>query len=43
MRTRKTNSASKPVAKEFIPVEPQRITAEEFDMWDDEPCLASAD
>ena len=33
----------KPQKEEFIPVELHRITEEEFEMWDDEPCLASAD
>jgi len=28
---------------EFIPVELRRITEEEFEKWDDEPCIASAD
>lgn len=33
----------KPLDKEYIPVELHRITEEEFEMWDQEPCLASAD
>lgn len=29
--------------EEYIPVELHRITEEEFEMWDDEPCIASAE
>ena len=29
--------------QEYIPVELHWITEEEFEMWDQEPCLASAD
>jgi hypothetical protein len=37
-------AAGKPLNEEYIPVELHRITVEEFEMWDDEPCcLASAD
>lgn len=28
---------------EFIPVELHRITIEEFEMWNDEPCIARAE
>lgn len=28
---------------EYIPVELHRITEEEFEMWDQVPCIASAD
>jgi len=28
---------------EYIPVELHRITEEEFEMWDDEPCIARAE
>lgn len=33
----------KPVTPEFIPVELHRVTEDEFEMWDQEPCLASDD
>ena len=42
MRTRNIVKG-KPLDPECIPMEFHRITEEEFEMWDDEPCLASAD
>lgn len=42
MRARNSNKG-KPLNVEYIPVELHRITEEEFEMWDQEPCLASAD
>lgn len=42
MRARNRNGG-KPVNEEYIPVELHRITEEEFEMWNDEPCLASDD
>lgn len=33
----------KPQEMEFIPVELHRITEEEFEMWNDEPCIARAE
>jgi hypothetical protein len=41
---RDTNlTKSEPLVTEYIPMELQRITEEEFEMWDQEPCIASAD
>jgi hypothetical protein len=41
---RDTNiTKSEPQKTEYIPMELHRITEEEFEMWDQEPCLASAD
>ncbi|MDD2541187.1 MAG: hypothetical protein PHH28_09115 [Desulfuromonadaceae bacterium] len=42
MRAKNSNRA-KTLKGEFIPVELHRVTEEEFDMWDQEPCVASAD
>jgi hypothetical protein len=41
---RDTNlNESEPLDTEYIPMEFKRITEEEFEMWDQEPCIASAD
>ena len=42
MRARNCNRGN-PLNEEYIPVELHRITEEEFEMWDQESCLASAD
>jgi hypothetical protein len=42
MRAKKINMG-KPQEMEFIPVELHRITEEEFEMWNDEPCIARAE
>lgn len=42
MRDRNLNR-DKSLDTEYIPVELHRITEEEFEMWDQEPCLAHAD
>ena len=42
MRTRNSNQGES-LNQEYIPVELQRISQEEFEMWDQEPCIASAD
>ena len=42
MRARNISNG-KPLNTEYIPVELHRITEEEFEMWDEEPCLASTD
>lgn len=43
MRAKNIKKANRPMNIEFIPVELHRITEEEFEMWDQEPCLARAD
>jgi hypothetical protein len=42
MRARNIDNG-KTLNQEYIPVELHRITEEEFEMWDQEPCIASAD
>ncbi len=42
MKTTNRNKIQAPET-EFIPVEFNRITEEEFERWDDELCIASAD
>jgi hypothetical protein len=42
MKNRPVNKTVVP-DPEFIPVELRRITEEEFERWDEEPCIASAD
>jgi hypothetical protein len=42
MRAKKINMG-KPQEMEFIPVELHRITEEEFEMWNDELCVAWAE
>lgn len=42
MRSENINNGT-PLNDEHISLEDRRISEEEFEMWDQEPCLASAD
>jgi hypothetical protein len=42
MRARNIDQGT-PLKQEYIPVQLHRISEEEFESWDQEPCLASAD
>jgi hypothetical protein len=43
MRARNSTKGKPLLHEEYIPVELRRITEEEFEMWNHEPCRASAD
>jgi len=39
----RARNMGKPLDTKYIPVELHRITEEEFEMWNDEPCIARAE